>query len=141
MENLMLSITQNADLLSNIMSILTFLMIVLGMVSLLTTRKMYRSRKRAENLYIESLLKNKEFVEYIVNMDKKEHVVEIYPKRNIVIVNGVDVFTHAFETLDKNIQKQIEPALFQQNENSRSAYLNKVVNEAKKTFNAKHSHC
>ena len=141
MEKIMLSIAQNTDLLGLIMSVLTGVMIALVAVSFLTTRKMYKSRKRAESLYVESLLKNKEFVEYIINQDKEQHVLEIYPKRNIVVVDGVDVFTHAFETLDKNVQKQIEPALFQQNTSSRSAYINKVVNEARKTLNAKHSHC
>jgi len=141
MENLMLSIARNSDLLSIIMSVLTGLMAGLAVVSLITTRKMYRSRKRAESLYIESLLKNREFVEHILNRDKEKHVLEIYPYRNMVVVDGEDVFIHVFETLDKNVQKQIEPALFQRDLDNRSAYLNKVVNEAKKTFNAKHSHC
>ncbi|WP_180039308.1 hypothetical protein [Acinetobacter sp. YH12100] len=141
MENLILYIAQNSDLLSTIMSVLTGLMIGLAIVSLMTTRKMYKSRKRAEALYIESLLKNKEFVEHIIKRDKEQHILEIYPKKNLVVVDGEDVFIHVFETLDENVQKQIEPALFQKNLNSRTAYLNKVVHEAKKTFDTKHSHC
>ena len=141
MENILLSIAQNTDLLGIIMSILTGVMIGLAIVSILTSRRMYKSRKQAEALYIESLLKNEEFVSYITSADKKEHVLEIYPKKNMVVVDGGDVFVHVFETLDKNIQKQIEPALFQQNTSSRSAYMNKVVHEARKTLNARHSHC
>lgn len=141
MENILLSIAQNTDLLGIIMSILTGVMIGLAIVSILTSRRMYKSRKQAEALYIESLLKNEEFVSYITSADKKEHVLEIYPKKNMVVVDGEDVFVHVFETLDKNIQKQIEPALFQQNTSSRSAYMNKVVHEARKILNARHSHC
>lgn len=141
MDNILLSIAQNVDLVGLIMSILTGVIGGLAFSSFLMSRRMYKTRKRAEFLYIESLLQNQEFVEYVRNSDKQEFLIEIHPQRNMVVLNGEDIFIHAFENLDKNMQKQIEPALFQHNLENRKAYLRKVVNEARKTLNVTESHC
>lgn len=141
MEKILISLTQNSDILSVLMTVLTVLMTLLAVYSLLTTRKMFKDRKKAEILYIESLLRNEDFIKYIRNSDKSKFLVEIHPKHNFVVLNGEDVFVHVFENLDKKVQKQIEPALFQKNIKNRKAYLEKVAHEAKKSINIVESHC
>lgn len=141
MEKILLSLANNAHYLSILTTILTALMVLLTSSSLFTTRRMFRDRKRAEILYIESLLRSKEFIEYIKNSEKSKFLVEIHPKHNFVVLNGEEVFFHVFEHLDKKVQKQIEPALFQKNIKNRKAYLEKVVGEAKKVLNMNESHC
>lgn len=141
MEKLLLSLADNTHYLSLATSVLTIFMILLASSSLFTTRRMFRDRKKAESLYIQSLLRNKEFIEHIKNSDDSKFLVEIHPKHNFVVLNGEDVFIHVFENLDEKVQKQIEPALFQKNIKSRKAYLEKVVGEAKKVLNISKSHC
>ncbi|MGE8653771.1 MAG: hypothetical protein ACN6NV_08500 [Acinetobacter gandensis] len=137
MENLLLTLAQNSDKVSIVM---TFLMALIVSYSFFMTRKMFKERKKAEDVYVESLLKNKEFIELLRSSDRSKFHVEIHPERNLVILDGEDIFIHTFENLDSKTQKQIEPALFQANKENRKAYLNKVVNEAKKV-QAIESHC
>ena len=141
MDKILLSLVNNAHYVSLFTSILTMLMLILTSSSLFTSRRMFKDRKKAEILYIESLLRNKEFIEYIKNSDSSEFLVEIHPKHNFVLLNGEEIFLHVFENLDEKVQKQIEPALFQKNVKSRKAYLEKVVTEAKKILSVKESHC
>lgn len=141
METLLLSLSQNSDKISSLMTALTILMSLLALSSLLTTKKMYKARREAEITYIKSLLESKEFIERIKNSEQTKFLVEIHPKHNLVVLNGEELFINVFKNLDQKSQKQIEPALFQKNLKNRKAYLEKVVNEAKKIMNMIESHC
>lgn len=141
MENLLLSLSQNSDKISALMSALTILMSLLALSSLLTTKKMYKARREAEITYIKSLLESKEFIDRIKNSEQTKFLVEIHPKHNLVVLNGEELFINVFKNLDQKSQKQIEPALFQKNLKNRKAYLEKVVSEAKKIMNMIESHC
>ncbi|EHU1620052.1 UNVERIFIED_CONTAM: hypothetical protein KWE62_18735 [Acinetobacter baumannii] len=141
METLLLSLSQNSDKISSLMTALTILMSLLALSSLLTTKKMYKARREAEITYIKSLLESKEFIERIKNSEQTKFLVEIHPKHNLVVLNGEELFINVFKNLDQKSQKQIEPALFQKNLKNRKAYLEKVVSEAKKIMNMIESHC
>ncbi|MFL4375950.1 hypothetical protein RJ730_18245 [Acinetobacter baumannii] len=141
METLLLSLSQNSDNISSLMTALTILMSLLALSSLLTTKKMYKARREAEITYIKSLLESKEFIERIKNSEQTKFLVEIHPKHNLVVLNGEELFINVFKNLDQKSQKQIEPALFQKNLKNRKAYLEKVVSEAKKIMNMIESHC